>query len=295
MPARAAADAGGSLRIPDRSDATLADAELPDVTSSYHRLIHRPMRVAAVQFKAVKADPERSLARLVPLVESAAPGSDLVVLPEMATTGYVFASPSEIAPLAESPDGRTFAALSPIARAHATFIVAGYVERAPDGKLYNGALVIDRAGALAFAYRKTLLYDLDHAWATPGDSGYRTFETGRGSFGVGICMDLNDDRFTAWVAASGARAIAFPTNWLDQDHEIWSYWAWRLRDSRVALVAANTWGAEGDIRFRGESAILDHVTLRAAAPRFGDAVLSAELPAISEEGSPAPRTRRRRA
>jgi predicted amidohydrolase len=236
------------------------------------------MRVAAVQFKATKGDPERSLARLLPLVERAAPGSDLVVLPEMATTGYVFASPEEIAPLAEAPDGRTFAALSPIARAHATFVVAGFVERGGDGRLYNSALVLDRDGALVFVYRKTLLFDLDWAWATPGDSGYRTFDTGRGAFGVGICMDLNDDRFTAWVAGCGARAIAFPTNWLDQDHEVWSYWAWRLAGARVALVAANTWGEEGEVRFRGESAILDHRTLRAAAPLVGDGVLRATLP-----------------
>jgi N-carbamoylputrescine amidase len=234
------------------------------------------MRVAAVQFKATKKDPAASLARLVPLAREAAQGADLVVLPEMAATGYVFASPDEIRPLAEPPDGPTFRALSAVAREARAWLVCGYVEREID-RLFNSALVVDCEGALRFSYRKTLLFDADTSWAEPGDSGYRTFDTGAGTFGVGICMDLNDDRFTDWVRAEKPRCVAFPTNWLDQGDNVWGYWAWRMRGTKSALVAANSYGPDGDVSFRGESAVLDGRTLLAHAGRDGDAVLRATL------------------
>jgi N-carbamoylputrescine amidase len=236
------------------------------------------MNVAAVQFKPHRGDKPEALRQLVTLARAAAAGSDLIVLPEMAATGYLFADPAAVRPVAETPAGETFQALSPVAREAGAWLVCGFVEDAGD-RLYNAALVIDRAGKLAFTYRKTLLFEADTAWATPGDSGYRTFDTGRGTFGVGICMDLNDDRFTAWCATSGARAIAFPTNCLDQGDDVWPYWAWRLREVPAALVAANTYGPEGEIAFRGTSCILDGRVVRDAAPRSGDAIVRATLPA----------------
>lgn len=239
------------------------------------------MQVAAVQFKPRRDDKPAALAQLSGLAREAAVGSDLVVLPEMAATGYLFASEGAARQVAEPPEGETFRALAEVAREAGSWLVAGFVEDAGE-RLYNAALVIDRSGQLAFTYRKTLLYEADTSWATPGDSGYRTFETGRGVFGVGICMDLNDDRFTAWCGTAGLRAIAFPTNWLDQGEDVWPYWAWRLRDVPAALVAANSYGPEGDIAFRGSSCVLDGRVVRAAAPREGDAVVRAFLPGPGE-------------
>jgi len=236
------------------------------------------MKVAAVQFKPPKGEKARALSGLVEHAHTAARvgAAELIVLPEMAATGYVFADRRELDLVAEEARGETFAALAPVAREHAAWVVAGFPERDGD-KRFNSALVIDPSGDLAFVYRKTLLYELDESWCDPGDSGYRAFDTDVGRFTVGICMDLNDDRFTAWCATSGARVIAFPTNWVDQDHRVWGYWAWRIDGTGAALVAANTWGREGEARFRGESAILDGRVVRAAAPRRGDGVLTVDL------------------
>lgn len=234
------------------------------------------MRVAAVQFQPTKADRAASLERLVPLAREAARDTDLVVLPELATTGYVFTSRDEILPHAEPADGPTLAALAPVAREAGAWLVAGFAEIAGD-RLFNSALVIDRTGALRFTYRKTLLFQLDTAWALPGDSGYATFDTGAGTFGVGICMDLNDDRFVAWARAAAPRALAFPTNWLDQGFDVRPYWAARLRDVPSALVAANGWGVDRNVPFSGRSAILDGPRLLASAPLAGDAVVRATV------------------
>lgn len=235
------------------------------------------MKVAAVQYRAVKHDLQASLEGLCALARLAAPGSDLLVLPEMAVTGYVFRSPEDVSRVAEPPEGPTFQALSRIAAQTRCWIVAGFPE--VEGEhFFNSAMVIDREGALRFVYRKTLLYELDFFWATPGDSGYRTFETGAGTFGVGICMDLNDDAFIEWLGSqTGLDAIAFPTNWLDQGYQVWGYWAWRLEGVKAALVAANTWGHEEGTAFRGESAVLRQRTLLAAAPPTGNGFIGVEL------------------
>ena len=234
------------------------------------------MRLAAVQFRPVEGDKPRSLQALCALAEQAARDSDLVVLPELAATHYLFPDAEAAYGLAEAPQGPTFQALSPLARAHRAWMVCGLVERGEAG-LYNSALVLDHRGELRFVYRKTLLFEADHAWARPGDSGYRAFDTPFGRLGVGICMDLNDRGFTRWVAQATVDVLALPTNWLEEGLPVWPYWAWRISGTGAVLVAANTWGSEGDIAFCGRSAILKPAELLAGAGPSGDAVISSEV------------------
>lgn len=237
------------------------------------------MRVAAVQFKATKGDVPTSRTALAALAGRAADGAELVVLPEMAATGYLFVDAAAVRAVAEEPQGPTFQALAPIARARRCHVVCGFAERARD-RLFNSALVIDPSGALAGVYRKTLLYEADLPWATPGDSGYAVFDGGR--FGVGICMDLNDDRFVDWVYGARVPIVAFPTNWVEQGSNVWWYWSSRLCGVRTSLVAANTWGVEragaSVVEFTGESAVLVDGVVVAAGPHVGDQVVTATVP-----------------
>jgi predicted amidohydrolase len=234
------------------------------------------MKVAAVQYKAVKGDKRASLARLAALADEAGGGAHLLVLPEMAATGYVFANREAIEPHAEHSEGETFQVLRKIARERRCWIVSGFAERDND-RLYNSAHIIAPSGDLHACYRKTLLYDTDKTWALPGDSGYVRVETPVGAFTVGICMDLNDDRFIHWCRAADVRAIAFPTNWLDQGANVWPYWAWRLEGVPAALVAANTYGPEEELRFIGESAVIQGRRLLASAPPSGDCIIRASI------------------
>ncbi len=214
---------------------------------------------------------------MLALTEQAAVDADLVVLPEMALPGYVFAEAAEVAPFAEPADGPTAEALAAIARRHSAWIVAGLPER--DGeRLYNSAWGFDPTGARRFVYRKTLLFPLDEVWAEPGCGDYPLVHTPFGRMGVGICMDLNDPAFVAWVREAQIDVLAFPTNWLDQGEPVWDYWAWRLDGAASTLVAANRWGIERGVPFRGESAILQGDRVLASGPRTGDAVVLADLP-----------------
>ena len=244
------------------------------------------MRVGIVQFKARRDDLAASRAELARLALAAGEGTDLVVLPEMAATGYVFADRAGVWAVAEDRRGPTFAALSEVARRRGTFVVAGYPERDGD-RLFNSAMVIDRRGELAFNYRKTLLYDEDVHWAEAGDTGYPVVDTGVGRFGVGICMDLNDDRFVDWLRTARPDVVAFPTNWVHDDEiDAWRYWAWRLDGVATALVAADTWGSEAvdgaggrrEVRFEGRSCVLRDRTIRAWLPETGDGWARVNVP-----------------
>jgi N-carbamoylputrescine amidase len=245
------------------------------------------LRVGLVQFRAARTvkesarpglqpvEHQRRLAALAWLAERAAQDSDLVVLPEMAATGYVFPDRDAVAAVAEAPDGATFHSWSRIAREHRCWLVGGFPERDGD-RLFNSALVLDPTGERAFVYRKTLLYDADRPWASPGDSGYRAFDTDSGRFGVGICMDLNDDAFLGWAKDASLDAIAFPTNWVDEgtlEIPTWTYWAWRMRGLPGALLAANTWGSDGGFTFTGKSVILQNSRALAALPVSGNGVV----------------------
>ncbi|MEZ4235727.1 MAG: carbon-nitrogen hydrolase family protein [Myxococcota bacterium] len=237
------------------------------------------MRVGLVQYRARKGDGAGSRGDLVRLATAAAREAQLVVLPEMAATGYAFADAAAVRAVAEPADGPTAAALGAVARAERVWLVAGFPEQAGD-RLYNSALVLDPQGRVAFVYRKTLLYDADVPWATPGDSGYRAFETDFGRFGVGICMDLNDDAFVDWVGRSRLDAVAFPTNWVEEPGsgiETWAYWAWRMAGQKAALVAANTWGTDGAMSFTGLSAVLQGGRILASLPAAGDGAVVVTL------------------
>jgi predicted amidohydrolase len=236
------------------------------------------MKVGVVQFKATKGAIDASREALVSLADRAAPGTDLLVLPEMAVSGYVFPDAAAVRAIAERPAGPTARRLSEVARRHRTWLVAGFAEDAGD-RLYNSAMVFDRDGALAFVYRKTLLYEADVPWATPGDSGYLSFDTGQGRFGVGICMDLNDDRFVRWVRDDRPHALAFPTNWVRDEAgtDTWNYWAWRMRDLDTALVAANTWGPEASTWFTGRSVVLQRLVVYAHLPPEGNGFARADI------------------
>lgn len=236
------------------------------------------MHLAAVQFKSKRENLERSRIALVGLVELAAPKSDLVVCPEMATPGYVFESVDSVRQLAELPEGSTFQALSKVAERHRAWVVCGFPERCPDtGLLFNSAMVIDEFGELVHVYRKSLLYEADEVWATPGRREYPLLRTPFGSLSVGICMDMNDPAFVAWLQRMQPDVLAFPTNWLDEGEPVWPYWVWRLQGIHSALVAANSYGPDGPISFCGTSAIVRGPRVLAGLGPSGDGVARARL------------------
>lgn len=154
------------------------------------------------------ANAERTTAAVAEAVQQL--GADVVVLPELATSGYVFASPQEAASVAITPDDELLAGWA--AAAGEAVVVGGFCERGPDGRLFNSAALLDASGVLA-VYRKTHLWDREKLVFTPGDAPPPVVDTAHGRIAVLVCYDLEFPELTRAVALAGAELVAVPTNW----------------------------------------------------------------------------------
>jgi predicted amidohydrolase len=244
------------------------------------------MRLSAIQYKPPKGRPETARLDIEELLgEAAQRGAHFAVLPEMATTGYIWDSPAEIAPHTEQARGPTAALLARLANQHKMWIICGFAERfihparkgprgLPLATLYNSALVLNPNGELVNVYRKHLLYDLDKTWAQAGERRSRV-PTDFGWMIPGICMDLNDDQFVSFLTERDAEIFAFCTNWVHEPgFSAHRYWHERLRPFRGWTIAANTWGREESVTFSGRSAIFNpQGEIVTDAPFEGDTVL----------------------
>lgn len=242
---------------------------------------------AAVQFRAPKGRPAETRQALASWLDRAtAEGAGLVVFPELATTGYIWESPEELAPHAEPAQGPTFEALAPLAAERGAWVVCGFPERDEHGRLYNSALVIDGQGQLVACYRKVLLFEADKPWALPGDTRMLI----RTPFGVlmpAICMDINDDGLIRALARHQPDVLAFPTSWVEEGMDVHGYWRARLRTFRGVMVAADNWGEDRGTTFAGRSAVLGAGGVLAQRGPEGDGLALAELP-IRAPASSAP-------
>ncbi|MGH2858182.1 MAG: nitrilase-related carbon-nitrogen hydrolase, partial [Solirubrobacteraceae bacterium] len=138
--------------------------------------------------------------------------ADVIVLPELASSGYVFQSAQEAAAVAIARDDPLLHEWAQAAAHGEAVVVAGFCERGADGHVYNSAVVLD-GGRVLGVYRKTHLWDREKLWFAPGDEPPRVFETSAGRIGVLVCYDLEFPEMPRQLALAGAELIAVPTNW----------------------------------------------------------------------------------
>ncbi|MGO8686845.1 MAG: nitrilase-related carbon-nitrogen hydrolase [Candidatus Dormibacteria bacterium] len=173
----------------------------------------RSLRVAAAQCEPHVGDLEGNRAAAVACVEAAAErGAHLVVLPELASSGYVFSGEEEAGRLAEDPDtGETVAALVEVCRRRSLYVVTG-LDEAGDGCRHNSAVVLGPEGRLA-TYRKLHLFYDEQSWFRPG-AELVVVDLPIARVGVAICYDLWFPEVARALALRGAEVIAVPTNWV---------------------------------------------------------------------------------
>ena len=170
--------------------------------------------VACVQMEPHVGDKHDNVSRALGHIEEAArQGASLVVLPELATSGYLFASRDEAFSLAETlPDGESAQRFAEAAERLGVHIVTGIAER--DGAhLYNSALFTGPAGHLGI-YRKLHLWHDEKRFFEPGDRGVPVFETPLGRIAIAICYDAWFPEVWRLAAMQGADIVCVPTNWV---------------------------------------------------------------------------------
>jgi 5-aminopentanamidase len=144
--------------------------------------------------------------------EAARAGAQIVVLPELASSGYVFDSPAQARALAEPVSGPTVSGWTELAGRTGTTIVGGICELGEDGNLYNTAVLV--AGSQVRAvYRKTHLWDREKAVFTPGSQPPPVADVGGARLAVMVCYDLEFPEWVRYPALAGAQLLCVPTNW----------------------------------------------------------------------------------
>jgi N-carbamoylputrescine amidase len=235
--------------------------------------------VALLQM-AVAADPGENLEKGLSMVrEAARRGARVVCLPELFRTRY-FCQREDTASfdLAEKVPGPTTDAVSAVARDAGVVVVAPVFERRAAGVYHNSLAVIDADGALAGVYRKMHIPDdpsyYEKFYFTPGDLGFRAFDTRAGRIGALICWDQWYPEGARLTALAGANVLFYPTaiGWHPREKEAHGARqrdAWRTvqRGHAVAngvyVAAVNRVGLEvpegggAGIEFWGSSFICD--------------------------------------
>ena len=170
----------------------------------------------------VSADLEQNLAGArTCLNEAAESHADVVMFGEMFTCPY---ETGNFPRYAEEEGGRTWKALSLMAKEAGVYLIAGSVpERDPAGRVYNTAYVFDRSGLQIAKHRKVHLFDIDiksgqkfkeSDTLTPGDS-YTVFDTEFGRAGLAICFDLRFPELFRMMALAGAECVFVPAAFND--------------------------------------------------------------------------------
>jgi predicted amidohydrolase len=212
------------------------------------------IRVRAHELAPRVGELEHNLALITDAIASAtADGVELLVLPELATSGYYLhdlAEARSVALPAEHPQFEAWCRmLGP-----ATVVVLGFCESPGDtidGAVYNSAAVLSAGGVLA-VYRKTHLWDAEKLIFTPGDRAPAPVPTPVGLLGTLICYDLEFPEMPRGLAVAGAELIAVPTNWPlvprpdgERAPEVVQAMA-AARSSAVAIVCCDRRGVERD-------------------------------------------------
>lgn len=170
-------------------------------------------RVACCQLPITIGDAERNRATTrSAIIEASDAGARVIVLPELATSGYMFQDVSELHAAAETIDGPGVSDWVRLAAERDLIIIGGFAEAGEDGNVYNSAALVDSSGARV-TYRKTHLWNFEKHVFTPGSGLPPVVDTAVGRIGVMICYDLEFPELSRSVGLRGAQLLAAPVNW----------------------------------------------------------------------------------
>ncbi|AFM17333.1 putative amidohydrolase [Mycolicibacterium chubuense NBB4] len=240
-------------------------------------------RIACCQIEPVVADLDANTELIASNISDAvAAGADIVVLPELATSGYMLADTDEARSVALTVESPQFAKWS--AAVGDSIAIFGFCEIGDGGLLYNSAAVVDSGGVSA-VYRKTHLWDREKLIFTRGCDLPPVLQTRHGAVAVMLCYDLEFGELTRRAAVDGADLIVAPVNWPlfprpegERPGEVITAMS-TARTNRVAVAACDRAGVERGQAWTAGTAIVDADgwVAATAGPGTGTAVADVDL------------------
>ncbi len=183
--------------------------------------------------------------------------ADLIVLPELAFTGYYFQNREECLSLAEDPaHSDTIDALHALCREKNMYIVSGFTERKQD-KVFNSSVLVGPQG-LQHTYRKLHLFNEEKNVFDPGDIALQVNSVKGAQIGMMVCFDWAFPEVTRSLVLQGAEIICHPSNLVLTFCQ--QTMLTRCLENRVFAITTNRYGADtrpqGSLKFTGKSQIV---------------------------------------
>ncbi|EMI4393825.1 N-carbamoylputrescine amidase [Vibrio parahaemolyticus] len=241
-------------------------------------------------------DLEENLAKAKKAIREAAQNGANVILPQELFAAPYFCKKQEAKyfELAEeTANSHLIQEMSALAKELGVVIPVSYFEKAGN-TFFNSLVMIDADGTVLDNYRKSHIPDgpgySEKYYFSPGDTGFKVWQTKFGKFGAGICWDQWFPELARSLALHGAEAIFYPTaiGSEPQDPTLDSrdHWQRTMQGHSAAnlvpVIASNRVGIEVDdgieTTFYGSSFITDHTGAKIAeAPREGETIIYAEI------------------
>lgn len=237
------------------------------------------MKIDVAQFCPKLFDKASNLEKINDIISKS--DADIIVLPELATTGYFFTSREEVDKYAETTKGETYTAWQKLAKEKDIIIVAGFAEKFED-KLFNSAAVIFPDEEYSTVYRKTHLFYRERFCFDKGDTGFNVIEYEEKDLRLGtmICYDWRFPEAARTLALKGADLIVSPSNLVT---DVWHISTpSRALENKVYFAVANRIGTEAreneELYFNGMSAIYGYNGKQLAkAEETSEEIISAEF------------------
>jgi predicted amidohydrolase len=213
------------------------------------------LKVGFYQFRPLFGQVKKNLTKVAKTLSQTS--ADLIVLPELAFTGYYFKDRHETESLAEDPqDSATVDRLIAICKERDFYLVTGFAEKR-EGKVFNSALLLGPDG-IVHVYRKLHLFNQEKHWFDPGDTPLQVQEVRGAKIGIMVCFDWIFPEVARTLAIQGAEILCHPSNL------VLSYCQQtmlsRCLENGVFAITANRFGADkrphGELRFTGKSQIV---------------------------------------
>lgn len=232
--------------------------------------------VACCQLAPVIGDAGGNRAAAEEAIERAADAdADVIVLPELVSSGYAFRDDAEARALAEPVDGPVVRGWVALAARLDVIVVGGLCELDAEGRVRNSAVLVDPTGVRA-VYRKVHLWDAEPDAFVPGDEPPPVVETRVGRIGVMVCYDLEFPEWVRLPALAGADLLCAPVNWPatprpagERPGEVVRVQA-NAAINRMFVAACDRTGVERGVAWVGGSVIADPDGYPLAGPASPD-------------------------